>query len=141
MNVRESVLSTIRKCKSSSPYDIADALNINVNRCELGNIHGYYYKVFRIKYINLNCNLSRHDERFVLSHEIGHAVMDPNSNTPFLKASTYLSVDKLEIRANKFALELLIPDEQLLNYNNCSTEQLSRIFGYHEKLIQLRLKK
>jgi hypothetical protein len=53
---------------------------------------------------------------------------------------TYLSVDKYEIEANKFALELLIPDELLLEYQDCTIDQVARAIGYQKNLIALRMK-
>ncbi|MFA9376270.1 MAG: ImmA/IrrE family metallo-endopeptidase [Lachnotalea sp.] len=139
-DIRGIVNNIKSKYKTSSPYDLVSAMDIQICRCELGQIHGYYYRVFRIKQIFLNCNLSKTEEKLVLSHELGHSVLHPNANTPFLRADTYLSVDKMEIEANKFAIELLISDSDLLEYSDYSLDKLSAIFGYHSKLIELRLK-
>lgn len=138
------IKNTVDKIKlkyaTESPYEIANALGIVVNRCDLGRIHGYYYKAYRIKQIFLNENLNRHDEQFVLAHELGHSILHPNANTPFLRANTFLSVNKMEIEANKFAVELLISDSDLTEFQDYSIEELSAILGYHSKLIELRLK-
>lgn len=139
-NIKEMVAQIKHKYKTNSPYEIAKALGIEIHKCELGQIHGYYYKAYRIKQIYLNCNLESHQEKFVLYHELGHALIHPNANTPFLKANTYLSVDKMEIEANAFAMHGLISDDDLVEYQEYSIEQLSRMFGYHEELINLRIK-
>ena len=58
-------------------------------------------------------------------------------------ANTYQSVDRLEIEANKFAVEFLIPDDVLtecFKYNEYSTEQVARLLGFQKELIELRLK-
>jgi len=47
---------------------------------------------------------------------------------------------KLEIEANTFAAELLIPDEIIFENRQTTTEQLSRLLGYEQALIELRLK-
>lgn len=140
MNVKEIVNKTVEKYHSRCPYELSKLLDITIVRCELGEIRGYYCKIYRIKQIFLNCNLTRDKERFVLAHEIGHSILHPSANTPFLKENSFLSVDKLEIEANRFAIELLLSDDLLLEYSNYSIEQLARIFGYNEKLIELRLK-
>lgn len=137
--IKEMVEEMKRKYKTTSPYELAKALGIEIHRCELGQIHGYYYKAYRVKQIFLNCNLDKHQEKFVLYHELGHSMMHPNANTPFLRANTYLSVDKMEIEANMFAMYHLISDADLIEYQEYSLEQLSRMFGYHERLIQLRI--
>lgn len=140
MDVKAIVESVVEKYGTRSPYELASLMNIQLYKSELGDIRGYYIKMFRIKQIYLNCNLERRELEYVLSHEIGHAVMHPDSNTPFLRDSTYLSVDKLEVQANKFAVELLIPDSLLLEYWQYSVEQMARLTGYSQKLIELRLK-
>ena len=70
---------------------------------------------------------------------MGHAILHPNASTPFLRSKTFLSVDKLETEANTFAVNLLIPDETILENLNYTTDQLSRLLGYNRKLIELRL--
>lgn len=140
MNVKEVVNHTVKKYHSRCPYELAEHLNIHIEKCELGQIRGYYLKAYRIKQIFLNCNLTKETERFVLAHEIGHSLLHPDANTPFLREHSFLSVDKLEIEANKFAIELLLPDDVIEQYKDYNVEQLSRILGYHEKLIELRLK-
>ena len=79
-------------------------------------------------------------QSFTCAHELGHAILHPNASTPFLRSNTLLSVDKLEQEANLFATILLIPDELILENHNYTTMQLSRLLGYEEKLIELRLK-
>ena len=69
--------------------------------------------------------------------------MHPKSSTPFLLANTYQSVDRLEIEANKFAVEFLISDDDVREYameQQYSIDMLSRLWGYEKELIELRLK-
>lgn len=79
-------------------------------------------------------------KRFTCAHELGHAILHPDASTPFLRSKTLLSVDKMEIEANTFAVELLIPNELIEENNNLTSEQLSRLLGYEQSLIELRLK-
>lgn len=104
---------------------------------------GYYNLILRQKQIHINCNLGGVQKQFTATHELGHAIMHPKSNTPFLLSNTYQSVDKMEIEANKFAVEFLISDDTLyeyLRYQECTIEQTARILGYQKELIELRLK-
>lgn len=95
----------------------------------------------RQKYIHINHNLTEHEKLFTCAHELGHALMHPDVNTSFLLNSTLISVNKYEIEANTFAINLLISDDELEHYKDYSIEQLSRLYGYSEELIELRLKK
>lgn len=145
MDVNQVVQSIIKKYKTRSPYELADSMKIEIHRHELGSILGYYYKAYRTKHIVLNCNLIRGDpeEKYVLTHELGHSVIHPNANTPFLRANTYLSVDKMEIEANKFSMFYLISDEDIENYvidRQYTPEMLSRLWGYQKELIEMRIK-
>lgn len=140
MDVKAIVESVVEKYGTRSPYELASSMNIRIYKSELGDIRGYYIKAYRVKQIFLNYNLDRREQEYVLSHEIGHAVMHPDSNTPFLRKNTYLSINKLELQANKFAVELLIPDSLLLEYWQYSAEQIARLTGYAQELIDLRLK-
>ena len=76
---------------------------------------------------------------FTCAHELGHALLHPNSNTKFLRHNTLLSIDKLEREANCFAIELLVSDEAIQEYKSYTIEQLSRLLGYSEQLLLLKL--
>lgn len=138
MNVHNVVERIIEKYKTCSPYELADFMGISIHRCELGTIRGYYSKKFRIKQIVLNCNLSEKDERFVLAHELGHAIMHENLNTPFLMKNTLFSKNKFEKEANTFAIELLVPDAEIIEHPDLTIGQLARMTGYSEELLKCK---
>ena len=106
----------------------------------LGSRSGCYMYLKRHRCIFLNEELSEHEMKLVMAHELGHAILHRTQNCYFIRHRTLLSGDKFEVEANKFAVELLIPDDSLAEYAECTIEQLSRIYGYHQKLIELRLK-
>lgn len=138
MNVHSIVERTIKKYKTRSPYELADLMGISIYKSELGTIRGYYSKKFRIKQIVLNCNLSEKDERFVLAHELGHAIMHENLNTPFLMENTLLSKNKFEKEANTFAVELLVPDTEIIENPDLTIGQLARMTGYSEDILRYK---
>lgn len=140
MNIKDTVLYLTKKYNTSDPFELADALKIAVYYEELGTINGYYNNPLRMKQIHINASLNEQDACFACAHELGHAVIHPNASTPFLRSKTFLSVDKLEIEANIFAVNLLISDEIISENKNYSAEQLSRLLGYNQLLIELRLK-
>lgn len=143
LDIRGEVAYLKRYYKTENPFDIIRAKNILLLSEELGLVRGYYNLVLRQKQIHINCNLEGVQRQFTATHELGHAIIHPKSNTPFLLANTYHSVDKMEIEANKFAVEFLISDDTLceyLKYRECTIEQTARILGYQKELIELRLK-
>ena len=135
--IKAKVNQLRRKVGSSDPFVIASMLNIKVIIEPLGSINGYYNKTIRMKQIHINEDLSPAMQAFTCAHELGHAVLHPNVNTPFLRRSTLFSVDRMEREANKFAVELLIPD--LTEYADMTLDQIAAMYGYDRRLIELRL--
>lgn len=138
--IKNTVNKLYRLHGTRNPFILAEELGILIMTEPLGALNGYYTKKYRIKVIHINNDLSESERRFACAHELGHALLHPDANTPFLTKYTYLSVDKYEIEANKFALELLIPDELLLEYQDCTIDQVARAMGYQKNLIELRMK-
>ena len=91
------------------------------------------------RYIFINENLPEHEKRLVMAHELGHAILHRKENCYFIRNKTLLLNSKKEIEANKFAMELLLSDSFLNEYKDFTISQLTRMTGYHEKLIQLRI--
>lgn len=142
MDIRREVSYLKRYYKTNDPFEVIKSKNILLMYENLGCIRGYYNLILRQKQIHLNCNLDEFQKKFTGAHELGHAIMHPKSCTPFLLENTYQSVDKLEIQANKFAVELLIEDQDLLEAQEqgYTVNQISCLLGYEKELIELRLK-
>lgn len=143
LDIRNEVARLKRYYKTDDPFEVIAGKKILLLNEELGSIRGYYNLVLRQKQIHINCRLSERQRIFTATHELGHAILHPKANTPFLMANTYQSVDRLEIEANKFAVEFLIPNDVLtecFKYNEYSTEQVARLLGFQKELIELRLK-
>lgn len=140
MNIQSTISHLIKKYGTDNPFELADAMNITVFYEDLGTINGYYNKPLRMKQIHINAALDEHIKKFTCAHELGHAVLHPDASTPFLRAKTFLSVDKMEIEANTFAVNLLISDQKISENSRLTADQLSRLLGYKKELIDLRLK-
>lgn len=143
LDIRNEVAYLKRYYKTNDPFDVIASKKILLLNEELGSIRGYYNLVLRQKQIHINCRLTEPQRIFTATHELGHAILHPKANTPFLMAHTYQSVDKLEVEANKFAVEFLIPDDVLteyFKYQDYTIDQVARTLGYHKELIELRLK-
>lgn len=140
MTIGEDVSYLQKKYHTTNPFDMAAAMGTIVSFEDLGTINGYYNKFLRIKQIHINYNLDSHWKRFTCAHELGHSIYHPNANTPFLRKHTMLSVDRLEVEANTFAMHFLIPEDELIECNCDTVGQIARYFGYAEELIKLRLK-
>lgn len=105
----------IHRYHTRNPFELAERLNILVYFKPLGNIYGFYYSLKRTRCIYINSDSSRPMQIFTCAHEVGHDILHQGINTPFLAKHTLVSVDKIEREANRFAVELLLPDEALLH--------------------------
>ena len=127
-----------RKFQTGDPFAIARSLGIWIALAPLGEVNGYYNTAYRQGFIHINEGLSEARQRFTCAHELGHALLHPRENTPFLRGSTYFSVDRLEQEANLFAVCLLISDEDLREHAEYPNDFLSALYGLDERLIALR---
>lgn len=139
-DIKRLIAYYTKKFNTRSPFEIADFLNIEVQIGPLGSRCGCYMFLKKHRCIFLNEDLPEHEMELVMAHELGHAIMHRKENCYFIRNKTLLLNSKYEIEANTFAAELLIPDEVILENWNYTTEQLSRLLGYEQALIELRLK-
>ncbi|WP_371916012.1 ImmA/IrrE family metallo-endopeptidase [Paenibacillus sp. P3E] len=51
---------------------------------------GYYNSSRRLQMIHINNTASQQDQRFTCAHELGHVILHPNVNTPFLRRLTLI---------------------------------------------------
>lgn len=138
--IQEEVKKLIKKHNSICPFEIARSLGVIIQYADLGDTLGFYLHDSRIKFININQYLHEILQRFVCAHELGHVILHPKANTPFLRRNTLFSVDKIEVEANTFAVELLMPDEKIREFKNTnlSIEEIARICGIPQGLSYLK---
>ena len=138
MSIKHKVDMLCRKCDTRDPFTIAAKLGIRVLHEPLGSIRGYYSRTHRIKFIHINQDLSKERQRQVCAHELGHAILHPKSNTPFLRANTLYSVNKLETEANRFMALLLHPATEIRDYAQCgyTLYQIADICGLTPELVE-----
>ena len=102
--VRKRALAYRRKFNTSDPFELADALGIEVMTCDIGSRLGCYMYLKRSKCIWISESLEGNERMFVMAHELGHAILHPKENCYFLRTHTLLNT-KLEVEANKFAAD------------------------------------
>ncbi|MGF9822557.1 ImmA/IrrE family metallo-endopeptidase [Brevibacillus agri] len=116
--IKQIVQRLIKKHGTNDPATIASQKSILILYEDFKNIWGYFNISKRIPMIHVNRNLDEHLQRFVIAHELGHRILHPKVNVPFLRANTFQSVDRIEREANEFAIELLIPDDLLYEHRH-----------------------
>ena len=142
MNIRKKVQQLIRRHGTNDPERLARTMGINVIYIDLGgSVYGTYLKYKRVKTILIDAERTpEHLRRFVLAHELGHAVCTPDANTSWISAYTLaLNTDRIEREANTFAVELLLPDIFIRENEGCSIYQLARLRGVPEELVGLKM--
>lgn len=140
MDIPQIVRDLVKRCETRNPFRILEQLGVLLVFYPLDSVNGFYQYFQRNDIIYIDERLSESEILLVCSHELGHMIMHKNTNAVFLDSRTHFNTDRYEIEANKFAINLLITDEEIEEHLDYTTEQFSRLFGYHEKLIELRLK-
>ncbi len=137
-SIKERVESLCKKYDSRDPFEIARQKNIYVLFEPLGTIKGYYNRCFRQKFIHINAAGPREEQLFICAHELGHAVLHPDANTPFLESKTFFCVNKLEIEANRFAADLICPDEKIRELAGYTIPEIASCLGLEEELVRYK---
>lgn len=140
MNVKRLADSLVRKYNTRNPFEIISNLNAIVIFYPLHGVKGFYQYFQRNNLIYIDEALDDVEKNFVCAHELGHMLLHKKTNAIFMDSRTQLNTTKYEIEADRFAVDLLIPDETILENGQMTTEQLGRMLGYSKDLIELRLK-
>lgn len=142
MDIKAKVNKLVRFYKTRDPFEMIKGMNVILVNYPLEGVRGFYQYFQRNNLIYLDDRLSENERRFVLAHELGHMFLHKNANAIFMDTRTQFNTAGYESEANRFAMELLLPDEVLNDYieSGYTIEQVARITGYYQKLIELRLK-
>ena len=138
MDAKEKANALVKKYGSRNPFDILDHLNVIVVFYPLKGVRGFYQYFQRNNIIYIDERLSYREKMLVCAHELGHMLLHKKSNALFMDSRTLFSVSKYEKEANTFAAELLIPDEVILNNPGMTKQQIARLVGYHEKIMEFK---
>ncbi|HAB9977039.1 TPA_asm: ImmA/IrrE family metallo-endopeptidase [Listeria monocytogenes] len=115
---KEMMNKVIIKYKTSNPLELCDFLNIIVTPWDLSSdTNGFYKYVRRNRFIFYNSNLLEHQIKYVVAHELGHALMHTRLNATFTKSINWSSLSKIELEAHQFAVNLLLSDIDIENFN------------------------
>lgn len=140
MNIKARVNKLVRFYKTRNPFEMVKGMNVILVYYPLEGVRGFYQYFQRNNIIYIDERLPEREKLIVLSHELGHMFLHKKSNAIFMDTRTQFNTTTYENEANKFAVELLLPDDMLLEYieSGYTVEQISRITGYNKKLIELR---
>ena len=123
---------------SNDPFIIAEKMNINVFTRPLVDIGGYYMVLKNnVKIAVIDSGLSRHLQKFVLAHEIGHSLLHPEKGAFMLKTSLF-ATNRQEVEADKFAIELLLTDSMVNDNIDYTVDNWATVLGLPREIIELR---
>lgn len=140
MNIKKKADELARKFQTRNPFEIVQGLNVILVFVPLTDTRAFYQYFQRNNIIYIDENLSPHEQAFECAHEMGHMFLHKKSNAIFMDTRTNFNTNKFENEADTFAMDLLIDDNTLIEYREYNVRQLSRILGYEQRLIELRLK-
>lgn len=139
MDIKKKADSLVRKYQTRNPFEIIRGLNAILIFAPLTGTRAFYQYFQRNNLIYIDENLPAHEKAFECAHEMGHMFLHKKANTIFMDTRTCFNTNRFEIEADTFAIDLLIGDDILQEYPEYSIEQLSRLLGYEERLLKLRL--
>lgn len=119
-------------------YAIIDELNIELYEASFSELKGAYYYIERTKHIILDSNMDDVEKRFVLAHELGHAIFHRKENCFFKKRYTRLKTSYIEYEADLFAASLLLPQKIPADLQELSIEQLAKYYEVPTELMEIK---
>lgn len=140
MGIKEKADSLSRKHQSRNPFEVIKGMNVILVFAPLTGVRGFYQYFQRNNIIYIDENLPHHEKMFVCAHELGHMLLHKKANAVFMDSRTLLNTSRYENEANVFAVNFLIGNDMLYEHRELTIDQLSRLWGYHKELIELRLK-
>ena len=121
MNTRiiDTADAVVRRYKTRNPEDIISQRAIKLKDIRFcHDLLGYYTVLLNCEYIGINPNCTAAQRISALAHELGHALFDRKhaSSGQAFQDTYFYSLDnsKTERRANIFASELLLSDDDIL---------------------------
>ena len=139
MDISREVNSLVRRYQTRNPFEMIQGMNVILVSCTLSGVRGFYQYFQLNNIIYIDENLPEHEKLFVCAHELGHMFLHKKSNAIFMDTRTHFNTSKFEAEADKFAIQLLLSDDLINSYKEHNIEQISRITGYNERLIKLRM--
>lgn len=109
INIYRRVNNLKKRWGTNDPFKLCKYLKIEVRYYDLGEIKGYYKKVFNRKFIVINENLSSLDKKIICAHELGHCLLHSSKDIQnLLEYGNFAKYSIFEDEANEFAAYLLI---------------------------------
>ncbi len=118
-SICQAVSRIKKKTRETDIRKLCRAMGILISPADLGTgpdcIKGFFLRNNRIPVITVNCRLPEVVQRFVLAHELGHAVLHSKGELRYFhEGRLFTDPSPMEKEANLFAAELLAEDRDVL---------------------------
>lgn len=140
MDRKRVAASLVRRCGTKDPFRIAKDLGFLVIRTPLRGIRGFFQYAKRCSIIYIDSSLEDREASFVCAHELGHAILHRGCNRIFMDKHTYFPVNRQEIEADRFAVDLLFDDDELRDFLDHPVQVSADYMGISIELAEYRLK-
>lgn len=140
MDQKRIAESLVRKLGTRNPFRIAEDMGFIIIRVPLQGIRGFYQYIKRCKIIYIDSGLEDPEARFVCAHELGHALMHRGYNRIFMDTNTYFPVNRFEIEADRFAVDLLFDDDDLYHFREHPIQLAADCMGVSIELAEYRMR-
>ena len=139
--IKEIVEGLIEIYNTRDVYEILDCLDISLIKKSLphGKKGNFLRDCLGNEIIFVSDNLSSIEEKNIIAHELGHLILHTDLRTRYYSESKLLNKNKIELQADKFAAELLIPDEISIEAGE-TIKCISCKLGVFEDLVRLKFK-
>lgn len=139
--IDEYVTGLIEYCNSKDIYEIYNTLNIEILKIDKdnptlqGNEALYIRNYFGIEVVLIRNDLPYQYEKFVLAHELGHALLHTETCSAAFKRNL-INKGKLERQANYFALKLLNIEINHVDFEGYTVEQIAKALYISEDSLE-----
>lgn len=122
--IASEVLKLKKKYGESDPERLCREIGVRIKRAPMGkrtqDCKGFFVCKSRIRIIVLNSDLPAAQQRIILAHELGHAVLHYKlcELRAFHDFELFDETSRCEYEANIFAAEFLMDDESVLDLLN-----------------------
>lgn len=135
--IDQYVDGVIDYCNSNDIFEIYKALNIEIVKLDTndeilqGNDALYMRNHFDIEIVFIRDNLPYKYEKFILAHELGHAILHIEINSA--AHNELLNKGKLERQADYFGLKLIGIKLGCIEHSNLTIKQLAKTLYVTER--------